>query len=98
LACTFGEHVGVGDLAPFVCGFGAEAIAVGQTEEGRPAPFGVTGASLPSDLDEAERDQFADGGCDCLAVYPVLDELGEGDWQSAVIVAAVVGEFDLDTG
>jgi hypothetical protein len=89
LACNFGARLGVGDLAPFVRRFEIEAVAVGEAEEGGSAPFGVTCAAFPGDFYEAERDQFADGGCDCVAVDSVFDELVEGDWQSAVVLAAV---------
>ena len=33
-----------------------------------------------------------------MSMYAVLHELIEGDWQIAVVVAAVVGVLDLDTG
>ena len=99
-ARNFGERIGVsfGDLAPLIGRLEIEAVAVGEPEEGRSAPVGVAGATLSGDLDEAERDQLADGGCDRVAVYAVLNELGGGDRQSAVVLAAVVAVLDLDTG
>jgi hypothetical protein len=29
-------------------------------------------------------------------MQPILDELGIGDWQLAVVPAAMMGEFNLD--
>jgi hypothetical protein len=93
-----GHHFGVvfGDLAPFVGGLEIEGVAVGEAEEGWSAPFGVAGAALLGHFDEAEGDEFADGGCDCVVMQAVFDELYVGDREPAIVLAAVVGVFDLD--
>src|SRR5262249_30005476 len=52
--------------------------------------------SLLSDLDEAERDQFPDGGCNHAMVEPVFNELSVRHGQLAVVHAAMVRELDLD--
>jgi hypothetical protein len=77
---------------------GATCVPVGEPELVRPSPFGVSGATLLGDLDEAEGTHLPQRGSDGVSIHPVFSEMVERDRQAAVIVSAVVGKLDFDPG
>jgi hypothetical protein len=58
--------------------------------------FRIASAALFSDADKAQCLRFADGRRYGVMVYPIFNEIFESNWQAAVVVAAMMGEFDLD--
>jgi hypothetical protein len=58
--------------------------AVRQQEQRRLAVLRIPGAAFASDLDEAQRDHFADAGRNRASFDAVLDELLKRAWQEAV--------------
>src|SRR3984957_5789369 len=71
-----------------------------QQEQSRLAVLRIPGAALLSDLDEAQRDQFADGGGDLIVVDAVLDEVIIRAGEVAVLLGltAVALELNLQPG
>ena len=58
--------------------------------------LGIAGAPRFGDLDELERNRLADGWRYATPVDAVMLEVVVGDGQSAVIMATMLGELDLD--
>ena len=99
----FGDPLGLLDgldLAPFVAaaGLGLHIFreTIGKAVQVRYAPFGIAGAALSGDHDEAKRDGFPDRGADRMPVYAVLLEIVVGNGKLAVIGAAMMRVLDLD--
>ena len=60
--------------------------------------FGIAAASALRHPDKAKRLGFTDRRSDAVAIDAVFDKMLERDRQSAVIIAAVVAQLNLDTG
>jgi hypothetical protein len=85
------------DLSPIVGRIAVVGVAIGQPENVRSAKIGIAGTAALGDFDEAERDAFAYGRSDCMAVNAKFLKLPEGDRQSPVFLPAMVAMLDLDS-
>src|SRR5262249_50795783 len=98
-----GAGVGCGlfrrlDVLPFVRRTCVTDRPIGQSKSVWLVPATGTSPALLGDLDEAERDQLADGGRDRISVDSVFDKLIVCDDQLSVVLAAVLVKLDLDAG
>jgi hypothetical protein len=83
------------ELLPFV-GRRVLGRAERQAEQIGLAPISIAGAAWFGDFHKTERDDFANGRPDSVAVDAVSHEVVIGHRQSAVVGTAMIGEFDLD--